>query len=65
VNGCIRLRMLVDRTSVDIFGNDGSLYMPMGVIVPHDNLSLEISARGGAARINSLEVYPLKSSWQR
>jgi fructan beta-fructosidase len=65
VNGCIRLRMLVDRTSVDIFGNDGSLYMPMGVIVPQDNLSLEISAQGGAARINSLEVYPLKSSWQR
>ena len=65
VNGCIRLRMFVDRTSIDIFGNAGSLYMPMGVIVPHDNLSLEISAQGGAARINSLEVYRLKSSWQR
>ena len=65
VNGSIRLRLLVDRTSVDIFGNDGSLYMPMGVIVPHDNLSLELSAKGGDARINSLEVYPLKSSWPR
>jgi len=45
VNGGIRLRLLVDRTSVDIFGNDGSLYMPMGVIVPHDNLALELSVR--------------------
>ena len=65
VNGSIRLRLLVDRTAIDLFGNDGSLYMPMGVLIPHDNLSLEISALGGPARIESLAVYRLKSSWQR
>ena len=65
VNGSIRLRLLVDRTSIDIFGNDGSLYMPMGVIVPRDNLSLEVSAKGGDAKINLLEVHRLKSSWKR
>ena len=65
VNGCIRLRLLVDRTSIDVFGNDGALYMPMGVIVPRDNLSLEISAHGGDAGINSVEVHRLKSSWRR
>ena len=53
----------MDRVTIDIFGNDGSVYMPMGVIVPRDNLSLELSAKGGEAKINSLEVYPLKSSW--
>ena len=63
VDGKIRLRLLVDRTSIDIFGNDGRLYMPMGVIVPPDNLSLEVYAKGGSAKINSLEVHELKSAW--
>ncbi|MFO1512631.1 MAG: glycoside hydrolase family 32 protein [Verrucomicrobiota bacterium] len=63
-NGKIRLRMLVDRTSVDIFGNDGQLYMPMGVVVASDNKSLGISAKGGEARINSMAAYELKSAWK-
>jgi len=61
--GRIRLRLLVDRTSIDLFGNDGRLYMPMGVIVPQDNFSLEVYAQGGVAEINSLEVHELKSIW--
>ncbi|MGC3958525.1 MAG: GH32 C-terminal domain-containing protein [Verrucomicrobiota bacterium] len=63
-NGKVRLRMLVDRTSVDIFGNDGQLYMPMGVIVALDNKSLAISAKGGAAQLHFLETYELKSAWK-
>ena len=63
VDGKIRLRLMVDRTSIDIFGNDGRLYMPMGVIVPEDNLSLEAYAKGGSAKINALEVHELKSAW--
>lgn len=64
LNGRIRLRLLVDRTSIDIFGNDGGLYMPMGVIVSQENRSLEIQAKGGSARIHSLEVHDLKSAWR-
>ena len=63
VDGKIRLRLMVDRASVDIFGNDGRLYMPMGVIVPPDNLSLAVYAKGGSAKINSLQVHELKSAW--
>ncbi len=63
VDGKIRLRIMVDRTSVDIFGNDGRVYMPMGIIVPADNLSLGVYARGGRARICSLVVDELKSAW--
>jgi fructan beta-fructosidase len=65
ISGKIRLRLLVDRTSIDIFGNDGRLYMPMGVIVPPDNHSLEIHAEGGSAGINLLEVDELNSAWRR
>ena len=62
--GKIRLRVLVDRASVDIFGNDGLLYMPVGVIVPQENRSVEVYAKGGTAQINSLEVHELKSAWE-
>jgi fructan beta-fructosidase len=62
VAGRIRLRLMVDRGSVHIFGNDGRLYMPIGAIVPQDILSLEVYAKGGDARINSLEVHELKSA---
>lgn len=64
VNHKIRLRLLVDRTSVDIFGNDGALYMPMANLVSQSNRSLEVYAAGGSAEINSLNVWDLKSAWQ-
>ena len=63
IDGRVRLRLMVDRTSIDIFGNDGRLYMPMGVLIPADNLALEAYAKGGTARILSLDVYELKSAW--
>jgi len=63
--GKIRLEMLVDRTSVEVFGNRGRVYMPVGVIPPEDNRSIEVFARGGAAKIVSLEVNKLRSAWQK
>jgi len=63
LDGKIRLRLMVDRTSFDIFGNEGRLYMTTGVIVPQDNLLLEAYAKGGNAKINALEVHELKSAW--
>jgi fructan beta-fructosidase len=63
IDGRIRLRLMVDRTSIDIFGNEGRLYMPMGVMVPQANRSLEIYAKGGSAAIKAMEIYELKSAW--
>jgi len=62
-NGKIRLRFLIDRTSIEIFGNEGRLYMAMGVKVPSENRSLQISAKNGAAVLNSLKAFELKSIW--
>lgn len=61
--GKIRLRFLIDRTSVEIFGNEGRLYMAMGVRVPAENVSLQISAKNGNAVLNSLTAFELKSIW--
>jgi fructan beta-fructosidase len=62
-DGKIRLRLLVDRTSLELFGNNGRIYMTVGVIMPEENRSLEVYAKGNDARIESLKVHELKSAW--
>ena len=63
-NGKISLHFYVDRASVDIFGGQGSLYLPMAQAISPDNVSLSLSCEGGAAAIVSLKVYELKSAWR-
>jgi fructan beta-fructosidase len=64
VNGTIQLEILVDRTSVEIFGNRGRVYMPLGAIAADGDRSLQLSVRGGTAKIQSLDVYRLRSAWE-
>ncbi|HEY5909200.1 MAG TPA: GH32 C-terminal domain-containing protein [Verrucomicrobiae bacterium] len=63
-NGRIQLRVFVDRTSLDIFGNEGRAYMPMGVTVPPENKTIAISTKGGTAKIRSLNIFELTSAWR-
>jgi sucrose-6-phosphate hydrolase SacC (GH32 family) len=63
-NGRIHLEILVDRTSIEIFGNGGRLYMPIGVILADKPKSLEIFTRGGNTEVESLQIYELDSAWK-
>jgi hypothetical protein len=65
VNGKVRLQVLVDRTSLEIFGNDGLLYMPMAAEFAPDDLSLALTVFDTAVRFASLEANELKSIWPR
>jgi len=62
-DGRIRLEILVDRTSIEIFANDGRVYMPIGVIPADGDRSLQVLSTGGETRIDALEVYELRSAW--
>ena len=64
VDATIRLELLVDRTSIEIFGNGGRIYMPLGAVLADDDKSLELHAGTGNARIRSMEVYQLRSAWE-
>jgi len=64
VRGRIHLELLVDRTSIEIFANEGRIYMPIGVIPADDDNSLQVFSKGGNTKINSLEVYHLHSTWK-
>jgi fructan beta-fructosidase len=61
-NGVLRLRILIDRTLIEIFGNDGQLYQSASVTALASNTSLSLSS-DKQARIIALEVHTLKSIW--
>jgi sucrose-6-phosphate hydrolase SacC (GH32 family) len=63
IDGCLILHVFVDRASVDIYGGDETLYMPVASAVSPNNQSLELSCDAGEARIDSLSVFELKSAW--
>jgi sucrose-6-phosphate hydrolase SacC (GH32 family) len=64
IDGRLVLQILVDRTAIDVFGNDGLLYMPLGVDLSANASTLSLLAEGGDASIRSLEVHELASIWQ-
>jgi len=64
VDGTIQLELLVDRTSIEIFGNAGRVYMPIGVILDDNSKSLEIFTKGGNTEVKSLEVFELNPAWK-
>ena len=63
VDGLIRLRILVDRTSIEVYGNDGRVYIPHVVFPAGDDHSLRATCRRGEVKANYLRVHELKSIW--
>jgi sucrose-6-phosphate hydrolase SacC (GH32 family) len=62
-DGKISVHLFMDRRSVDIFGDQGRLYMPMASAIGPQNRSLRWFCNGGAAQIEALKVDELKSAW--
>jgi fructan beta-fructosidase len=62
-NGLVRMQMLVDRGIIEIFGNDGLLYMPMRVTPVAGAQALSLVASGSGATLSSLEMHSLSSAW--
>ena len=65
VDGKISLHMFIDRRSVDIFGGQGRLYLPMASALSPENRGLKLSCQGGTGSIVSLKVHELKSAWKQ
>jgi levanbiose-producing levanase len=63
VNGVVQLEILVDRGSLEIFGNGGLLYMPMPVTSPASTSLVSLTCADGSATFNSLVVSKLDAAW--
>ncbi len=62
-NGKITLRILIDRGSIEVFGNGGLVAISQGVLMPKDIGVIEIFAIGGEARVKKFVAHKLKSGW--
>jgi len=63
INGVVQLEIIVDRDTIEIFGNNGQLYMPLPSSNSSGNSLISLSCTGGTATFNSLTVNKLKSIW--
>ena len=64
VENRIQLQILVDRTSLEVFGNAGRVSMSFCLVPDPENESVGLSAAGGTASVVSLKVYELCSVWR-
>lgn len=60
VNGIFSLRIYVDCSSVEVFGNDGATVISSLIFPESATTGLECYARGSEARFLSLDVYQLQ-----
>lgn len=60
----IRLRILIDRSSVELFAHDGLLTMTSQVFPEIGNASVRLFALNGAVHVQSLCAYQLQSIWR-
>ena len=64
-NGTIHLRMLLDRPSVEVFANQGRVYLPLCIIPDDDKRSLSAYCNQGEVKADFLHVHELKSAWEK
>ena len=62
--GRIKLRILVDRTSIEAFGNDGQVAITRCFVPKPEDRSISLHCSTGTARVISLEIYKMKSIWE-
>ena len=59
----IRLRILVDRGSLEIFGNGGAISMVIGLVPDNNHQTLSVFSRNGTIKLRLLEVCEVKTIW--
>ena len=64
INGKLNLIIYADRTGLEIFANNGLIFMPININLADSNRSLSLSAKGGTVKVANLDVYQLKSIWE-
>ena len=64
-NGRVRLHILLDRTSLEVFGNDGAISMHTCFLPDPANRSVSMYAVGGQVNVVSLQINELRSAWPK
>jgi len=62
-NGRVRLHVLLDWSSVEVFAVDGETVITDQIFPPPGSEGVSLYAQGGSARLVSLDAWPLRSAW--
>jgi len=62
-NGHIDLEILVDRSYVELFVNDGRYYLPLGAYLVDQDPDIKVFSEGGKTKLEQLDIYELNSTW--
>jgi sucrose-6-phosphate hydrolase SacC (GH32 family) len=65
VDGRLALRILVDRSSIEIFTADGRANMAFSFFPPQNDKSLKLTCQGGEAFVKSLDLWEMQSIWKQ
>ncbi len=63
-NGRVSLRVIVDDSSVAVFGNDGRAVITDRIFPDASQTGVSLFAEEGAARLDSISICPLESIWR-
>ncbi len=64
-NGKLHLRILLDITSIELFGNHGEVNHARDFFPDPSNHNLSLTVKGGPAQVSKLVVHELKSIWPK
>ncbi len=62
--GRVRLRLLVDRCSVEVFANGGETVITDLIFPELASDGIEVFSRGGEAQVRELDVWSMRSAWR-
>ena len=62
-DGMVKMHLFVDRSSVEVFGNDGYLTMSNRIFPDQSKDGVEVYAIGGTVTLRSLDIWPVESIW--
>jgi sucrose-6-phosphate hydrolase SacC (GH32 family) len=63
-NNSIKLRILVDRSSIEVFGNNGEATITCQIFPDPKSNGIEVFSEKGNVRINRLDTWALRSIWK-
>ena len=62
-NNIVKLHVFLDRSVIDVFGNDGSTWNCHFFKADLENAGVDLFAHGGTVKLISLDVWKLESAW--
>ncbi|WP_338784067.1 GH32 C-terminal domain-containing protein [Streptomyces sp. DG1A-41] len=63
-NGKVKLRILVDWSSVEVFGGNGEAVITDQIFPDPSSTGVEVFAEGGTATLDHMQAWQLKSIWR-